>query len=129
MLQSLLSKVSVREMSTILRIDLQPRKWMVEYIPLMIKVRQMHFHPKIGSSNVEDFSLQGDIVHSRKRKKANGTQGENSKLIGSQDTHVLNQYLQQMRMRPHKKLNAFHVVGNLESSEIADEIRHNREAC
>ena len=27
------------------------------------------FPPEIGSSNVEDFSLQGDTVHSPKRKK------------------------------------------------------------
>ena len=27
------------------------------------------FPSEIGSSNVEDFSLQGDTVHSRKRKK------------------------------------------------------------
>ena len=45
MLQALLSKVSVREMSTLLRMHLQPIQWMVEYIPRMIKVRQMHFHP------------------------------------------------------------------------------------
>ena len=49
---------------------------------------------EIGSSNAEYFSLQGDTVHSRKRKKGQWDVGRNSKLIGYQDTHVLNQYLQ-----------------------------------
>ena len=31
------------------------------------------FSSEIGSSNVEYFSLQGDTMHSRKRKRANGT--------------------------------------------------------
>ena len=43
---------------------------------------------------------------------------------------MLNQYLQQMRMRPHEKLNAFHVeLETWKGSEIGDEVRHNREAC
>ena len=71
------------------------------------------FSFEIDSSNVEYFSLQGDTVHSQKRKKGQWDKGENSNLIGSQDTHLLNQYIQQMRVRPHEKLNAFHVVGNL----------------
>ena len=112
MLQALLSKVSVREMSTLLRMHLQPIQLMVEYIPLMIKVRQMHFHPKLVVQMVKNFHCKVTQCIHGKGKRANGTQGENSKLIGSQDTHVLNQYLQ-MRMRPHEKLNSFHVVGNL----------------
>ena len=69
MLQALLSKLSVREISTLLRMHMQHIQWMVECIPLVIKVRQMNFSSEIGSSNVEYFSLQGNTTHSQKMKK------------------------------------------------------------
>ena len=69
MFQALLSKVSVREISTLLRMHLQPIQWMVRIHSSSDKSETNAFSSEIGSSNVEHFFLQGDTVHSRKRKK------------------------------------------------------------
>ena len=47
--------------------------------------------PEIDNDNVEGFSLRGNTNHSQSRKKANGTQGENSDRNGPQDFLLLNQ--------------------------------------
>jgi hypothetical protein len=49
-----------------------------------------------------------------KGKMTNGTYRDNSNQIGSQNFHLLKQYLQQMRKRLHERLDALYVVENLE---------------
>jgi hypothetical protein len=88
----------------------------------------MHF-TRNWYKNVEGFSLEGDTIHSQKRKKGQWDIGRLFQPKWSQNFHLLNQYLQQMRKRLHKKLDALYVVGNLQGSEIVDEVRYNREAC
>ena len=50
-----------------------PRKWMVEYIPLMIKVRQMHCHPKLVVQMLNIFHCKVTQCIHGKGKRANGT--------------------------------------------------------
>ena len=70
---SSLEQVSVREMSTLLRMHLQPIQWMVEYIPLVIKVRQMHFHMKLVVQMLNIFPCKVIQYIHEKGKRANGT--------------------------------------------------------
>ena len=68
MLQAILSNVSVREISTIEN-AFQTHTMDGRIHSSSDKSETNSFSSEIGSSNVEYFSLQGDIVHSRKRKK------------------------------------------------------------
>ena len=63
MLQSLLSKVLVREMSILLRMHLQTHTIDARIHSSSDQSETNAFSSEIGSSNVEYFSLQGDTVH------------------------------------------------------------------